>query len=228
MTKARHATSAAKQIVSESKFREAKSENDTVKLWENYREQALLWRAIAIFQMPATFIALSFALVMYNNRSIELDVPAKPLPGYYMASEISDEEFLGRAIEFVNLIASYQPETAKNQFKEASKFLLEPMLTRFHKEMIMQELEAIKNIRRTQIYFMDPTKTEIIRDHDNDQVIVTLVGTRKKIVAGEEVPTVSTLYRVTMTTIPRNKLNQYGIMITNVEVTSSKNVNDLL
>lgn len=227
MGKAATTGNAAKKIIEQSKFRESKTENDTVRLWENYREQALMWRAIALFQLPATFIAIVFSLVIFINRTIELNVPAKPLPGYFLAGEVADEEFKSRAIEFVNLVASYQPDTAPNQFKEAAKYLMEPMLSRFYSEMIEHELEAIKNVRRTQVYFPDPTKTEIIRDDYNDTVVVTMVGTRKKIVAGEEIPAVATQFRITMTTIPRNTLNKFGIMITNVETTSSKNIYEL-
>src|SRR5690606_41834731 len=66
---------------------DGRSEADTIRLWENYREQALMWRALALLQIPATFIALVFALWIWNTRSITLEVPAKPLPGRYLAKD---------------------------------------------------------------------------------------------------------------------------------------------
>ena len=214
------AKKAAKKIIEDTRFRESKRESDTVRVWENYREQALLWRALALFQIPATAIALVFALVIWVTRTTILNVPAKPLPGYYAAEEIPDAEFISVATEFINLIASYQPVTARKQFKEGAKFLFEPMSARFEQEMLGRELTAIENTRRTQVFFSDPTKTELMRNPDGT-VTVTLVGERQKLVAGEVLPNVMTQFRVTMTTIPRNALNQYGIVITNVEVTSS-------
>ena len=210
----------AEKLLKETRFREAKRDTDTVRLWENYKEQALLWRALALLQIPATFAAIIFAMITYWNATTILNVPAKPLPGYYAASEIPDAEFISAATDFVNLIATYQTFTARRQFQEASKLLFEPMLARFEADMLGRELTAIENTRRTQIYFIDPTKTEIIRNYD-DSVTITLVGERQKIVAGEVLPNVMTQFRVTMNTIPRTVLNQYGIVITNIEVTSS-------
>jgi hypothetical protein len=212
---------AAKKIIDDSKFREAKTDNDTVRLWENYREQALLWRALALLQMPGTFIALFFALVMWWNRETILNVPAKPLPGYYSASEIPDAEFISAATEWVNLVATYQPIVAQKQFEEAAKVLVEPMLTRFKTEMMDQELEAIRNTMRTQAYYIDPTQTTLGRDEESN-VIVTLIGTRLKIVAAQELPETIVQFRITMTTQPRNKVNEFGIVITNVETTVTK------
>ena len=215
------ASKAAKNLIKQSGFREARSENDTVRLWENYREQALLWRALAIFQIPGTLIALIFALVMWNGRETFLQVPAKPLPGIYNAHEIPNEEFVSVATEFVNLIATYQASTAPRQFAQAEKYLVEPMLSKFRIEMMDKELEAIETTRRTQLYFVDPTKIEVLRE-GREFVVVTLVGDRTKLIAGEQLPEVTTQFRVTMKTIPRNTLNRYGIVISSVEATTTR------
>ena len=219
MAKAAVAAEAAKKLLNDSRFREAKRDNDTVRLWENYREQALLWRAIALLQIPATIIALIFALYIWSNREIILNVPAKPLPGYYSASEIPDSEFLTTATEWVNLVATYQPNVAERQFRKASEMVVEPMLTLFETEMMGKELKAIKQTTRSQVYYVDPTQTQIYRD-ESEFVVVTMVGERLKIVSGEQLPAKITQFRVTMTTVPRNKINQYGIVITNVETAS--------
>ena len=213
---------AAKKILEQSGFRESKNDNDTVRLWENYREQALLWRALALFQIPATCIAIVFAIIIFHNRETILNVPARPLPGFYQAEEITDEEFISRTIEFVNLVATYQPLTARRQFEKAAEYLIEPMLSRFQTDMIGTELQAIETTSRTQVYWVDPTKTEIYRDEGDGNVVVNLVGERKKIVAGQELPDVITQFRVHLTTIPRNTINKNGIVIKNVETTSTE------
>lgn len=223
MARSQVAKQAVNQIIQDTGVKEARRDNDTVRLWENFREQALLWRAIALMQIPATLIALFFALVIWFNRTTILNVPAKPLPGYYAADEIPDAEFISVATEFINLIATYQPMTARRQFREAARILTEPMLSQFDQEMLGREVTAIESTRRTQVYFVDPTKTEIIRGEGDDLVTVTMVGERQKLVAGEVLPNVTTQFRVTMTTIPKNTLNQYGIVVKNVEVTSAGN-----
>ncbi len=221
MRKGAVAAEAAKRIINDSRFRESKRDNDTVRLWENYREQALLWRALALLQIPATFLALLIAFVMWQNRQITLHVPAKPLPGFLAVGEIPDDEFLSYAGEFVNLVATYQPNVADRQFRKASEFLVEPALSVFETTMMGKELKTILNTRRSQVYYVDPEKTHIQRE-GAEFVVVTMVGERVKYVAGEQLPPRITQFRVTMTTIPRNKANPYGIVITNVETSSVK------
>lgn len=209
----------AKKIIDQAGFKESRTENDTVRVWENYREQALLWRAMSLLQMPITVLSILLAIFIWNQRETHLDVPARPLPGFYEAGEVVDEEFIGRAREFVNLIASYQPDTARIQFKHASRYLVEPVLSNFKRQMLTQELQIIENTRRTQLFFIDPTKTEIERV-GYDQVIVTFRGSREKLVASKKVPEVLSQFRIFLTTIPRNELNPFGIVITNIETTN--------
>jgi len=46
---------------------------------------------------------------------------------------------------------------------------------------------------------------------------VAVTGERLKIVAGRELPVMTTRFIVSMTTIPRNPLNAYGIVVTDVQ-----------
>jgi len=97
--------------------------------------------------------------------------------------------------------------------------LKEPLLTKFREEMINSELGAIENSSRTQVFFTDPLKTTVAR-RGND-VTVSLIGERWKVIAGAELPTVTSRFRVTLTTIPRNTINPYGIVITSVTFKSN-------
>ena len=202
----------AKKLVDEAGFREARGTSDTVKVWENYREQAMLWRALALLQIPATFLSLLFGMLMWIDSDIILNVPPKPLEGFYQADEVQDVEFLSASTEFLNLVATYQPANAERQFREAAKYLREPILGRFQEEIIGNELRAIVGTRRSQVFFVDPTKTAIQRQ-PNNQVLVTMVGERHKWVAGKELPMQQIEYTIVLTTVPRNTLNPYGIMI---------------
>jgi len=200
---------------------EARGDNDTIRLWENYREQALMWRAIALVQIPATLIALGFALVMFNNRSIIFSVPAAPLPGFYLVDEIPDEEFVSVATDFINLISTYQPGSAVRQFEKASEYLVEPYLARYRAEILKEELQAIETTSRTQVFWLDPETIQVDRNEREGMVVVSMSGERKKLVAGKDVPDVQTQYRIHLTTLPRNPLNTFGIVIKNVEITST-------
>lgn len=204
----------AKQVLKDSRLIDSKGETDTIKLWESYREQATLWRAIALLQIPATLVIVIFCVVLWQTRDITLNVPMKPLPGLYVVKEIPDTEFIDVTTNYLNLIATYQPVVARRQFLKAMEMTKEPMLTQFKEEMMNRELKAIENTNRTQIFFINPTETKI--RYENNQVIVTMTGERVKYIAGKELPSITTEFEVTMTTIPRNSLNPYGIVISNV------------
>lgn len=203
-----------KKITDGTLIKDSRGETDTVKLWENYREQAAMWRAIALFQMPTTFLLVIFSLVLWTGRSTTLNVPAKPLPGRYLAKEIPDTEFIEYATTFVNLIATYQPAVGRRQFEQARSMLKEPMLSRFDQEMMQIELKAIETTSRTQIFFIDPIKTKVTRLNEKE-ITVEFEGERQKIVAGKELPTTQARYAITLTTVPRQTVNPYGIVITN-------------
>lgn len=192
---------------------DSKSESDTIRLWESYRDQALLWRAISLFQIPATALAIILCIVLATTRSITLKVPAKPLPGVYAAQEVPDAEFANVATDFVNLITSYQPNVARRQYEYASQMVIEPFLSKFRTDFLNFELKAIETTNRTQFYFIDPLQTKVARVEKT--VVVTFFGDRLKIVAGQELPLVQTKFEVTLSMMPRNPLNPYGIMVSN-------------
>lgn len=205
----------AKKLVDETNLNAARGENDTIRLWENYRDQSSMWRSLTLLQIPATTIAILFAGLMWMTRSVTLEVPSKPLPGIYAAQDIPDTEFVNVATEYVNLVATYNPVVSRKQFELARAMLKEPLITKFKDEMIDIELRAIESTSRTQAFFVDPAKTKIERI--GNEVKVSLVGERWKSIAGQEVPIVTSQYTVTMTTLPRNILNPYGIVISSVD-----------
>lgn len=207
-------------ILNDASIREAKNDNDTLRLWESHKEQSALWRALALLQVPVTFVAIVFAMAMYYSRDIYLQVPEKPAPGIYKADEIPGIEFIGVASNYINLIATYNLKTAAKQFDEAQKYLVEPVLTQFNTEILGEELKIIQQTRRSQVFWIDPEKTTIERGQDGKSVIVKLSGLREKRVGDKPAPEVETTYIVTLSTIPRNSLSPYGIVITHVNVES--------
>jgi hypothetical protein len=201
-----------KSLLDEGKVTDVRGESDTIKLWESYRQQALLWRAIALLQIPATALACLLAVIMWSTRSIILKVPQNPKPGTYAAQDIPNSEFINFAQEYVNLLASYTHPVARRQFEAAALMITEPYLSKFREEILVSELKVIETTSRTQFFFADPAKTTIERD--GRTLRVTFSGDRLKIVAGQELPLVKTKFSVQLTTIPRNPVNPYGIAIT--------------
>lgn len=214
MGKIKDATQGVRDKVADTQLTAARSQNDTIRLWENYKDQALMWRALSLIQLPTTFIAIIFALVMWSTREITLSVPSKPMPGMYAAQDIPDTDFVNMANDYVNLVATYQPNTARRQFEVARAMLKEPLLTKFNDENMGSELPAIETTLRTQVFFVDPLMTKVERE--GNKVYVSISGERWKVIAGAPIPSVTSRYRLELTTIPRNPVNPYGIVITNI------------
>jgi hypothetical protein len=205
MSKIKGTADSIKNKVADTRLSASRDKSDTIRLWENYKDQALMWRSLALIQIPATLAAIIFSIIMWSTREITLSVPSKPMPGIYAAQDIPDNEFVNVATDYINLIATYQPGTARKQFEAAAAMLKEPLLSKFREEMINSELGAIEG--------------SAIRQ--GNQVIVTIIGERIKYIAGQELPPVTSRFRVTMTTIPRNVINPYGIVITSVTFKSN-------
>ena len=203
------------KLVDQTTVAEAGSGGDTIRLWENYREQATMWRAIALLQIPATIVAVALAALMWSTRVSYLNVPSRPLPGQYSINELPDTEFENVATDFVNLVGSYSATTARQQFATASELLVEPYLTTYKKDMIETVLPAIEQIGRTQMFMVDPAKT--VFDRKGKFMTVTYIGERTRFIAGREIAAKRGQFKITMTTNPRNRLNPYGIVIYNVE-----------
>ena len=196
---------------------EGRAGADTIRLWESYREQAFMWRALALLQMPATALAIAAALIMYFFADTIIEVPERPQPGHYSVKQLPDSEFISVATETVNLIASYQPAVARNQFRSARKFLWEPALSVFETDMMGEELRAIEETGRSQLFFINTRQTKVERFPDLDKVVVRLSGTRQKLIGNQPLPATHLVYYVKMTTIPRNTHNEYGIVVIDVK-----------
>lgn len=215
MRNVKAASQNVKSVVADTQLKATRSESDTIRLWENYKDQALLWRSIALIQFPTTLVAIIFATFLWSTRVINLTVPSKPEPGVHVAQDIPETEFINAANTYVNLVATYQPMTARSQFNVARSMLKEPLYTRFSQEMMGSELGAIESTARTQVFFVDPLRTKVTRN--GNEVTVSLVGERWKVIAGTPLPTVTSRFTITMSTIPRNPLNPYGIVVTGVD-----------
>lgn len=191
---------------------------DTIRLWEGYRDQAFLWRAVALLQMPATALAITAALIMYFFADTVIEVPQRPQPGHYSVKQLPDSEFISVATEVVNLIASYQPAVARSQFSTARKYLWEPALSIFEQEMMINELRTIEETDRSQLFFINKSQIKVERFHELDKVVVRLPGTRQKLIGDKPLPADELVYYVKMTTIPRNVHNEFGIVIIDIKL----------
>lgn len=192
--------------------------SDTIRLWEGYREQAYLWRALSLLQMPATALSILAALIMYFFADTIIEVPERPQPGYYSVKHLPDSEFINVANQVVNLVATYQPHIARRQFMTARKYLWEPALSEFEKTMMTKELTAIDETHRSQMFFVNPRLIKVERYPELEKVVVRIPGVRQKLIGNKPLPADEMVYYVKMTTIPRNLHNEYGIVVVDIRL----------
>ncbi len=212
------ARNAAQKVMDQVERVAGRAGSDTIRLWEGYKEQAILWRALALVQIPTTALAIIFAIVMYATADTVLQVPPMPQPGHYSARELPDSEFINVANEVVNLIASYQPAVATSQFETARRYLWEPALSIFDDQMMNNELRTITETGRSQLFFVNQGQVAVDRMPDLDKIVVRLPGTRMKLIGDKPLPSDQLVYYITMTTVPRNAQNEFGIVIIDIQL----------
>lgn len=196
---------------------DGRSGADTFRLWEAYKEQALLWRIVAIMQLPITIVALIFGLIVYSSSNIVIESPETPQPGMYSIKRLPDSEFLKAGVDIVNLIGTYQPATAERQFRTARLFLWEPALSEFEKIFLNKELPIIKDINRSQAFMINNDLIQVQRYPNQDMVIVRIPGTRQTLI-GKKPLDDEIAYYFKMTTIPRSPYNPKGIVVFDVRI----------
>ena len=199
-----------------------------VPIMAGYREQSYMWRAIALLQIPITAIAILVAIIMYATADTIVDVEPRPAPGYYLVDQIPDNEFVKVAMDFVNLISSYNPTVAERQFNTALGYLKEPEYSNFRNRFLdvrggnQTELEQIRQIQRARMFFVNRDLIIVRRipqqDPHDDEVEVRLPGTRITFVNGVKQNPMMVANYVTMQTMSKNTLNPNGIVIAKYEL----------
>ncbi len=184
---------------------------DPMKLWEGYLEQSLMWRALTLLALPTTILSICLAVFTFLMADTRIEIPAAPEPGFYKLEDIPDKMFIGRAKRVLSMIASYQPDTAENQFKDVRKFLWQPALSKFQLEYLNKELGIIKDTARSQMFYVSNDKTEIHRF--DEYVEVKMLGRRKKLLREQLSKMDQVEWTIRMTTVPPNVHNFYGIVV---------------
>jgi len=163
-------------------------------------------------------LALGAAVMMFFMADTVIEVPEKPQPGHYSIKQLPDAEFIDVATKVVNLMTTYQPHNAREQFYATRKFLWEPALSEFENVMVKEQLRIIQETSRSQIFFIDTKQIKIERHADLDKVVVRIPGVRQKLIGQKPSAPDEMVYYIKMTTIPRNVHNQYGVVVVDIRL----------
>jgi len=215
------AEKATAKVSRQSELIDGRTSNDSIRLWERYRDHAYIWRAVTILQFPVSVLGLGIALFFYYTADTSVQVPENPQPGHYSVKQLPDSEFIDVATKVVNLISTYQPHNARQQFFSARKFLWEPALSEFENSQVKNELRRIEETSRSQIFFIDTKQIKVERHRALDKVVVRLPGIRQKLLVQKPLKPDEMVFYVKMTTIPRNIHNEYGIVVVDLRLRSA-------
>ena len=83
--------------------------------------------------------------------------------------------------------------------------------------MLRRELRTIEETGRSQVFFANRERIKVERYPELDKIVVRLPGSRQKLIGGRPLAADDLVYYVTMTTVPRNMHNPYGIVV--IEIT---------
>ena len=207
--------SVAAKVLDSTKVSDVNFKADTIDLWSIYRDQAIAWKVISFLFIPGTICSILAALLIWNARIVNITVPKNPEPGLYQIKDISDVKLIKFASRFAKLVTTYEANIAKKQYKIALEMLRDPAYSKYKKELISDKFQDLENAINTQVYFIDPLKTKVVRDKRN-AATVRLNGKLMKVISGRAMPNQILEFSVTLATVPRNSINPYGLVITEV------------
>jgi hypothetical protein len=191
--------------------------SDRLRVLNTARDHAHFWRALALVQFPSLIIAIFGAVTMFFFAKTSIEITEKPQPAQFSVSQLPDSEFLYIAKEVVNRISSFQPITARIQFKNVRRYLWEPALSTFEEFIINKELKVIEDTGRSQMFFPVEELIRVEREADSEKVVVRIPGLKQKLIGMTPVPVEELAYFITMTTIPNNVINRRGVVVTKIE-----------
>lgn len=211
-----------KEGLSEMERTAGRAGSDTLRLWEFYKNQALLWRALALLQIPGTALALVMAILMFVTRTQIFNIPEKPLAGYFSVKDLPDAEFVNFATNLVNTAYTYQYVNAERQLTSARRYLWEPALSEYDKRVLGDEMRIISQTARSQMFFIDEGLTKVIRRSNDGKVTVRFVGTMQRLLGTETARPQEMVIYVKMSTVPRTVENEYGIVAVDLRINETR------
>lgn len=199
---------------------EGRELNDTIRVWDRFKEEAHYWRAFLLIQICTITVSLLVAISLFFEADAVIEVPEVPSPGIYSAKQLPDSEFIGMATRFVNLIATYQPYTASKQFITAERWLWEPAFSEFEKYYVKGFLKSVKEMSQSAIFQIN--SRQVMLERHGSTVVVKIPGNSQQLLGSRPLPPEYVVYWLRMTTIPENINNQFGLVIIDLKIERKK------
>lgn len=181
---------------------------------KSHKQAGMFWRMLSFVQFPIAIFSTFYFITRYL--SADTIVHVKEIKGIedVTVDEIQDKEYVNIAQTVFNLLGTFQPTTAREQFEAAQDFMLESA----HKNLIDLRLED-------ELVTAEESGTSQIQHLEDYQVTrrpggegkVCFYGYRSKIVDQTPLPNQDVTYCFTLKPDDPFEDNPFGLMITTIE-----------
>jgi len=154
-------------------------------------------------------VTLVAAVAAYCYSSTVIEVPKPPMPGSSVEMR-TDSQYINFATNFAQLIGTYSHLNAPPQFKHANRYFWG---TEQHVQTLADALSAAVDTAHDQIFRPNLDKVRVFHFPELDRTEVRIPGMISRTPPGKESCNTAEL-KLTMTSIPRNILDESGIVVT--------------
>ena len=163
----------------------AAKEEELLRMVDRYKVQGHFWRFLSLLQFPIILLLTLYFISRYLGADTLVKVAEPPIPGEVANDKIPDKEYVNTAQNITNLIGTYQPTTARDQFETARDFFLDSAVGSFDESQMDSELITAEESDISQR--LDVYSSRIVKGAKGDAQ-VCLSGVRQKIVDRNPLP----------------------------------------
>jgi len=185
-------------------------EEEILGLINGFKAKGSFWRLLSLAQIPVLFFLVLYMIARYIGADTIVHVADIKSLEDTTVKNIPDKEFVNIAESLTNLIGTYQPTTAREQFETAGDFFLEQALPNFDELQMTQELSIAEESDISQVLFVD--HHSVIRREDGSRK-VCLYGARQKVVDRQALPQQDVTYCFVLTPNEPFEGNPFGLMV---------------
>jgi hypothetical protein len=185
-------------------------EEEILAVTEGFKQRGGFWRAISLVQIPIALCLIFYFVAKYLGADTIVHV--KDIRGLedIGKGEIPDKEYVNVAQNIVNLIGTYQPVNARDQFETAREFMLDSAVVTFDELQTQQELMTAEESDISQILFID---NHVVTRKSDGSVRVCLYGMRQKVVDRQALPAQDVTYCMLLNQDEPFEGNTFGLMV---------------
>ncbi len=166
------------------------------------------WKATTLVSSALTVAAVWYAWSAYRWCAPCPPLPL-PLPGPFY--EIPDQEFTSVAVQFLSLAETFDAGSAEGNFRKALSIVHANEYSKLSSRFLTDQLPRIRQNIEEQRFYVDLASLAALRERNVMKVDVRGILKIKK--SSNEEQVVPVHYIVELTTVPRNPVHPYGIVV---------------